>query len=340
MEAKLLGRFRSELFGLSIIGIMIFHFCEDFDNAAIRGTLAHNTPVWLYRNVIGSIGVEVFLLLSGMGIYFSWKNSRSLASFYQKRLRRILTVYVPMGLVFWIIKDIVINKQGAFVFLKDFTLVSFITDGNKNVWYVALILFLYAVFPVIYRLLFKREKLSAAGFSAAVGIAVLGELAMNLFLPVIDANISIAVTRIPIFIVGCAAGYFVENRKSFSKLQTVLIVAVGAVAKTGEFVFTYPTIIWRYASALWSISLTVSACLLLSALDCEKLNSMLRFVGSLSFELYLSHVMIRGLFNLRGYYTYYLKNYMMVIILAIIATAVYRGARYCINRAKGHFVAE
>ena len=58
---------RGELFGFSIITIILFHFCEDVEKAGFGGVPAIMTKI--YNLALGSSGVEIFLFLSGMGLF-------------------------------------------------------------------------------------------------------------------------------------------------------------------------------------------------------------------------------------------------------------------------------
>ena len=65
------------LFGIAIFLIMIFH-----------SPLAINTYHVRFFKVFCNIGVEMFLVLSAIGLYRSRKNDRRLWPFYRKRIER------------------------------------------------------------------------------------------------------------------------------------------------------------------------------------------------------------------------------------------------------------
>ena len=59
---SILSTYRTELFGLSIIWIMMYH-----------SYLCEISPPVLFRWIaLGSTGVEIFLFLSGIGLYYSY----------------------------------------------------------------------------------------------------------------------------------------------------------------------------------------------------------------------------------------------------------------------------
>lgn len=77
--------YRSSMFGLSIIGIMVFQYFEHIRSAHL---LLKSEQFWDYY--IGSTGVDFLLFLSGMGLFYSLTKNDDICQFYKKRLVRIL----------------------------------------------------------------------------------------------------------------------------------------------------------------------------------------------------------------------------------------------------------
>lgn len=64
-----LSRYRSELMGLAMIFVMLFHVW-----------LPKSNPMYgLVR--CGNVGVDMFLFLSGIGLWYSWTGNRSVVRF-------------------------------------------------------------------------------------------------------------------------------------------------------------------------------------------------------------------------------------------------------------------
>lgn len=70
-----ISKFRNVLFGIAIWSIMIFHFAED----KIQYCESDSWSIKILNQ--GVIGVEIFLFLSGLGLYFSMKKKQQLACF-------------------------------------------------------------------------------------------------------------------------------------------------------------------------------------------------------------------------------------------------------------------
>lgn len=74
---KDLSRYRGELMGAAIIFIVLFH-----------APLARADAFFGLRRC-GNIGVDMFLFLSGIGLWYSWVKTPSFKQFYKRRLLRI-----------------------------------------------------------------------------------------------------------------------------------------------------------------------------------------------------------------------------------------------------------
>ena len=59
---------RDAIYGVAIISILIFHFFEDVASSNISG--GGRFVGEIYNTFVGSVGVEFFVLLSGVGLYF------------------------------------------------------------------------------------------------------------------------------------------------------------------------------------------------------------------------------------------------------------------------------
>ena len=88
---SLLSKYRNEIFGLSIIGVIILHYVQILYNMNIGGKVGSFVKGYYY--LIGSTGVEIFLFLSGMGLCFSMNKDSNVLRFYNRRFKRLLLPY-------------------------------------------------------------------------------------------------------------------------------------------------------------------------------------------------------------------------------------------------------
>lgn len=66
LDLSLLSKYRTELMGFSAIGIIMCHACGN--------DVAMPSILWKVCS-LGQLGVSLFFLLSGMGLYYSLKKS-------------------------------------------------------------------------------------------------------------------------------------------------------------------------------------------------------------------------------------------------------------------------
>ena len=82
----LLSRYRSQLMGVATVWVMLFH-AYPFEFGVL--------PLDAFK-AVGFCGVDLFILLSGMGLSVSLQKNRgreSLAAYYRRRFFRILPAY-------------------------------------------------------------------------------------------------------------------------------------------------------------------------------------------------------------------------------------------------------
>lgn len=85
---KSLSKYRGFLMGFAILWVMYFHI-----------PLKFATEIGWFTHRIGFYGVDIFLFLSGLGVYFSLMKRPNVLRFYKARLVRILPAYVIVACV-------------------------------------------------------------------------------------------------------------------------------------------------------------------------------------------------------------------------------------------------
>ena len=107
----------------------------------------------------GNVGVDIFLFLSGVGLWFSWVKTPDVLRFYRRRLLRIVPTWIVVATAFYMP-----DYLGARRFSR--SLVDLIGDITINwdfwlhdeltFWYVPAIMALYLVAPWYMRLVQSR----------------------------------------------------------------------------------------------------------------------------------------------------------------------------------------
>jgi len=124
----ILSKYRNQIYGIAAIWIILFHGLR-------LGKCALSKNLKFLSGYIehGNLGVEVFLFLSGIGLYFSLKN-KSITEFYMTRLKRILLPLLLIDGIYWLYLYL-IGKIDFIQVVKNLTFYSFWFEGYGMVWY-------------------------------------------------------------------------------------------------------------------------------------------------------------------------------------------------------------
>ena len=279
--------YRQELMGFSAVWIALMH---SFNQLFPSLKLPIVSKVFSY----GNLGVEIFLILSGLGLYFSYSKNPAPIAFYQKRMKRILLPWLVLSLPYWIIVSIVKNANvGSFIL--NYTGLSFWLKGTTTVWYVLFIIPMYFIYPLIFKI--QNKNPMSILYLLAFSLLLVGGLAK--FLPVFYKKTEIALTRFPVFLIGSHIGMLLmKNKKAdwifFSYLiVSVIVFAAFEIVRAhqGKFV----TILYRLGGGGLMIVLATLLCIFLLRFKVKLINQTLSIIGKCSLEFYLLNVFIRNL---------------------------------------------
>lgn len=198
-DLSLLFRYRSALMGIAALWILMTH---EWQIVSQNGDLLFEAERFIKR--IGFCGVDIFLLLSGMGMVFSLEKN-NLLRFYYNRLKRII-------LPFWIMASIVafVDQWDKIFYLKVVTGVAFFRINIYSfLWFVPAIITFYLVVPLYY-VLFKRAKNK---YLFTLGVLEVWLLISMLLGTTMRQDLYGFTNRIPIFIMGVLFGWLCKEGK-------------------------------------------------------------------------------------------------------------------------------
>ena len=90
IELANISRFRGELMGAAMLFIILFHVALPREDAFFG----------LRR--MGNVGVDMFLFLSGIGLWFSWTKNPDVRHFFVRRYLRIYPAWLIIACLFYI----------------------------------------------------------------------------------------------------------------------------------------------------------------------------------------------------------------------------------------------
>lgn len=277
---------------------------------------------YIYYGTVSSIGVEVFVFLSGMGLYYSYSKNSEIIAFLSRRFKRILLPYIVVGLTYWYVLDVCVLKLDFLAVVEDFFFVSFINEGVRNNWFVLFILVMYLLFPLIYRLMYKTGHKNVM-FAAILVCAVFGPVLLSTVNPSLYYNTEIALSRTAIFIVGCYMGELIKDGVKCSSILTGTVVITGIICGFMRAYFDFPPYIYRNLNLIYAISVMIIIVVVLHLIrDFDIGNRLFRFFGRYSFELYITHSAMRNVLNAYHIYMYELDNYCVMIAFSIIISII------------------
>ena len=288
----LVSKYRGALMGIAILWVMMFHF-----------PLKPNIPIVYNIISIGYGGVDIFLFLSGLGLYFSLsKGDIGLSQYYKKRFYRILPEFWFFLFITYIISFDFNFQSFCNLIYRATTIGYWIPHTPYNLWYISCILLLYSIFPFYFRL-FNKYGLKIPMITITISLIT---IAIYAFLAVFyfknctnfdDNSLIFTIARIPIFFIGSVFGYYIKNsikiQITYKKIAIILfafIISIGALEYFLHFHKAYLLTCALYF--LPFIIITPILCVIIAVII-DKLpqliSELFSKIGALSLELYIVH---------------------------------------------------
>lgn len=286
------SKYRSLMMGVAAVLIIISHMHFIVDAKTNIGQLILN----IFGN--GSIGVEMFLFLSGIGLYFSFSKKPKIYDFYKKRVSNVYIIYLIIALPYVIWRCFFFEHDGVLRFFEDWSGARFWNGTMREIWYVPTILVLYLLYPLIHKVMFCKDGKYAVAITAAATVAwfALCYGYKEIYPDSYDV-LEIALMRVPSFLIGCCCGKFVFEKKKFGVGAYLLFVA-GLLFKIVCIFLPDGMYIYRLSFCFLGISLLFIVAVFVQLVNLKPFYKLLSFIGSMSLEIYLTHNLIREVFYL------------------------------------------
>ena len=196
-----LSKYKSELMGLAILWVVWYH-------SSVQLNFFHNSMInssFTLIKGVGYGGVDMFLLVSGMGIYNSLEKN-DVSQYIKNRIRRITPVWwsyliisVLLGYFFFEIHFSKLEILGFATFTG-----FWLNMSNQGNWYVYAIMLFYLVSPVLYSLIKNsKNKLLMTIFLITVALLISVSFVGNFKL--------IVFARIPVYLIGIFVSSSLKN---------------------------------------------------------------------------------------------------------------------------------
>lgn len=285
---KSVSNYRTELMGVAIIAVLAGHFAQ---LSGLSGVI-----VAFCRLLSLLVFTEGFLFLSGFGLFYSFSDNSSLKIFYKKRLKRLLFPYVVLSILYFVFFDLV-KDADPLAFLAHISSLSFWFEGNYcGMWYIAISVALYAIFPLIYSIIIRDKNLSWGGVSGILFALWIINYILWRFTPDYYSKVMIALSQVPCFILGFVGGYYSKQEKVTLKcvvLGTVILVLISLayfyLAKVGFEPVFFPSVAFKMITVLFCV---LAFKMIDGSFIWHKLREVLLWLGKYTLELYVLHLLI------------------------------------------------
>lgn len=285
MKANRLLADRSLWMGCAMIWIVWYHLGRDL------------LPFPL--SVLGETGyggVDICLFASGIGCYYSLSRTKDKLDFFKRRFMRIMPTYFCF-MLFWLSFRMCTNPLSLPDFLGNLLGIQAFTErGEYFNWYISLIILLYGLSPMFFRLA-KTIKRPGGHLLVILGLLLLSVVFWD------TMALVIIFARFPIFYIGMLFARFASAEGVLTRRMNTGVAAaalIGAACLALAFRFRQ--------SCLWSkalywypfILITPGLCLVIScaAMFFRKCGAgrlatkAVEKIGGYSFELYLTHIFV------------------------------------------------
>lgn len=266
--------------GLLALTIVTDHLSQELSNPGILSGFS-----WT-----GYIVVSIFLGISGFGLATQMirTNGYYIDSFLQKRLPKILVPFWLSNIVYIVVSSLIYHDGTSFAMvLCHFLGLRLI---NSNAWYVVALLVLYALFYLSSKLVKKQD------YKKQIFLMIAGSVVYSIFCLLIVKKYW-WMNAILGFIVGFYYAYnrnIVEKSSKEARLKVgVAVIAFGACFWSSWHFPVMP--IGLFAMMVASVIIVPLFLILVSHFSLE--GKVIRWLGEISYELYLIHNCFRHMFK-------------------------------------------
>ncbi len=261
---------RSAIMGISIIAVILFH--QDF---------VSSFPLSIFH-YFGNWGVDVFLLLSGMGLVNSLRKN-PIRIYYRRRLLRLF----PSCLICGIFKCLSFLVIGTFyIFPNNTNIINMLSPFSLDLWYIRAILVYYILSPWLHKYLQEKTAITMA-------FVIMLFLINELFFRVHESNSPTWILeRLLVFTIGMLLTVkqnIISPKSVFIALGFLTIACTLAAIHKGDiFGNTIPWAIMMFALAFGTMAIIYIIIMIFKHIPLVILLPF-RWIGAMSLELYLIH---------------------------------------------------
>ena len=312
------SEYRNVLFGVSIALILFFHIyylCAP--NVRVHDALE------VFR--FGNGAVDVFMFLSALGLYFSFRRSPQVAGFFKKRIVRILPVFVLVVIPETVWYHHCVYPQGSL--LWDILGVSWVTDDHKTFWFLYAILVAYAAFPLLYSYMERAQSQRGAlvRMLILIGVTVVATAWLSYAHPTAYSRLEIGMGRVPAFLLGCVAGKLAFEKAPLKgwHLLALLIAGYGCFGLCQVFTGAFPEVMLsRVYRGLYFILGSIMLCVIMKAVGANPKTKVMNWLGTRSLEIFVVQMTVQSLWGRYGHHVLSTPDFINQVVFVLVFAGV------------------
>lgn len=291
----------------AMILILACHIVQEHSNEYIKMTAQ-------FLNV----GVSIFILISGY-LYGIKKINENYVEWIIKRAKRILIpLYIFMSylLIIYLIKGSNISIFNWIAYILNLQGLQIYVHGAEHLWYLTVIMICYLITPILDK---NKEKLNNESIGILITILIFIQVLTTYFIGTqIGIYLIYILLYITSYIVGNSVNISISNKKLYLAFGTGIIsITIRLIGRALlDDTIIYNVIIVGYTQAIIAFSIFYIFAYLGNKI---KANSVIKYIDSISFEVYLVHYMYMvGPVRLMGLTNSFVLNTIITIIVSVI----------------------
>ena len=292
---NLISKYRMELFGLAAVFVMLQH----------SHRLIWTSQLLVLDQIAGQInGIDIFIFLSGVGLYYSYNRNPDIRNYFKRRMQRILPAYLTVAIPFYLIKTVVFKYPIKYSLMGILTIDYWFFDSIF--WYIPFIMVLYGLFPLLNKYILNNKY-------RTISFLIIWVCATILFCVLFGwkgQHILRGLTRIPVFVLGACCSRAVFEKREVSVIFPAVCIVIYLLLTVISYVVFHnlPGIPESTARAL-SLLITIYSYIFISyavmlfvpaAMEritwLKPIRIGLAWLGEFSLEIYLVHCAIKELY--------------------------------------------
>ena len=281
--------YRVEIFGFSALMIVYHHL----GNRGIPGSTVMPSII---RDVLSfvlskaNIGVDIFVFLSAIGLYYSMSKN-SIKDFYLHRFSRVFITWLVIMVPVFIYEDFILFRGGIIRFLLDVSTLSYWVDhANTNTpWFVPFIIVLYLIYPLLFKLDKQTKHISTIALLLAdMVFVIVSSYYSNSFYN----DFSFCFARLPIFLFGIIIANHIKKGLSLKKYVVIIYIICTVLFYVIWFFLDLPLGIDMLYGSVLAVGILLTYSHLRNYYQIKITTKLFLLFGTVSLEMYLVHTVI------------------------------------------------